>query len=214
MFESVVIIEALPNSKLFEVLMKTAFVLALVLLINSAAFASPITFNAVLNAANEFPPNPSPATGMAMVIIDPAAHLLTVSASFSGLTTPSTAAHIHCCTTTPFSGTAGVATQLPAFSNFPLGATSGSFTQTYDTTQALLYNPAFVTAQGGLISQAEAVLFAGMFAGTTYFNIHTQLNGGGEIRGFLVQAPEPSSALLLACGLLGLLGICRKRSRI
>lgn len=47
--------------------------------------------------------------------------------------------------------------------------------------------------------------------GLTYINVHIPTNGGGEIRGNLVQAiPEPSA---LALGLLG--GLCffrRKRS--
>jgi hypothetical protein len=30
-------------------------------------------------------------------------------------------------------------------------------------------------------------LFNGLLAGTTYLNIHTQMFGGGEIRGFLTR---------------------------
>jgi hypothetical protein len=208
LFELVgIITTSVPTLHLIEVVMKVAFVLALLLLMNSAAFASPLTFGAVLNAANESPPNNSPATGNVTVIIDPVTNTLMIAASFSGLTTPSTAAHIHCCTTTPFTGTAGVATQVPAFINFPIGVTAGSFSQTLDMTLASSYNPAFVTAQGS-VTQAEAALFGGIIAGTAYFNIHTQQNMGGEIRGFL---PEPSTALLLAFGLVGFLCVYRKR---
>ena len=196
--------------------MKVAFVFALLLLVNSVAFATPTTFTAVLNGPNE--PTPSLGTGFATVIIDPVAHTLMVSATFSGLTSGTTAAHIHCCTATPLTGTAGVATQVPAFTNFqPLfGMTAGTFSQTYDTTQALLYNPAFVTAQGGGIPQAEATLFAGIMAGTSYFNIHTTMFPGGEIRGFLTQAsvPEPATVVLLGSGLFGILGLYRRRRTI
>ena len=154
---------------------------------------------------------------MATVIIDPVAHTLTVSATFSGLTSGTTAAHIHCCTMTPLTGTAGVATQVPYFPGFPIGVTAGTYgAMTFDTTLASSYNPAFVTAKGGTIPQAEAALFAGMMAGTTYFNIHTTNFPGGEIRGFLTPAavPEPTTAFLLGSGLLGVLGICRKRRMI
>ncbi len=52
----------------------------------------------------------------------------------------------------------------------------------------------------------EADLFNGKF----YINVHTANNTGGEVRGFLV-VPEPSSAVLGAVGLVGLLGRrCRK----
>ncbi len=46
-----------------------------------------------------------------------------------------------------------------------------------------------------------------LFNGKFYINVHTTTNGGGEIRGFLVQAvavPEPCSMGLLAVGGIGL----------
>ena len=204
--------------QLFEAPMKVAFVFALLLLINSVAFADPITFVAVLNGPNE--PTSSLGTGLATVIIDPVAHTFMVSATFSGLTSGTTAAHIHCCTAAPLTGNAGVATQVPAFTNFqPLfGMTAGSFSQTYTMTDtdALLYNPAFVTANNNSVAQAEAALFAGITAGTTYFNIHTTMFAGGEIRGFLTPeaVPEPTTVFLLGSGLLAILGLYRQRRTI
>jgi hypothetical protein len=54
---------------------------------------------------------------------------------------------------------------------------------------------------------------AALFAGKLYINIHTVNNGGGEMRGFIVQAvPEPSRALLSALG-FGLL-ISRRRRQV
>jgi hypothetical protein len=84
---------------------------------------------------------------------------------------------------------------------FPLGVTAGSFSNTYDMTLASSYNPAFITANGGTVASAEAALIGGMVAGGTYFNIHTSVFGGGEIRGFLA-VPEPSTLVFVGAGLL------------
>ncbi|MDA0768563.1 MAG: CHRD domain-containing protein [Verrucomicrobia bacterium] len=43
---------------------------------------------------------------------------------------------------------------------------------------------------------------ADLLAGNVYLNVHTGANPGGEIRGNLVQVPEPSGMLLCAAGLL------------
>ena len=179
------------------------------------AHAIPITFEAILTGANEVPPVVSPATGLAIVVLDPTAQTIQINATFSGLTTPDVAAHIHCCLPSPFltGVNVGVATTVPAFVGFPLGVTSGSYTsQVFDLTQALIDNPAFVTLQGG-IPQAEAALLAGILNGGTYFNIHTVSNPGGEIRGFLSKVPEPATLYLLGFGLIALAGIIRRRRR-
>jgi CHRD domain/PEP-CTERM motif len=181
------------------------------------ARANMITYTAILNAANEAPPNASPATGLATVIFDDLALTLDITASFQDLTTPSTAAHIHCCTTTPGTGTAGVATLVPAFPNFPLGATSGSFNAVLDLLSTTSYNPAFVTANSNSVATAEMVLVNGIAAGQAYFNIHTSQNPGGEIRGFLTPAtsvPEPGTLSLLGIGALFVMRSYRSRTRI
>src|SRR5213596_2535728 len=145
-----------------------------------SAYAIPMTFVGNLAGANEVPPVASPGTGLATVVLDPTAQTIQINVTFIGLTSNDVAAHIHCCA--PLGTNAGVATTVPAFPLFPLGVTSGTYSSVvFDLTQSTIYNPAFITLEGGL-AQAEAALIAGIEGGQTYFNIHTMNNPGGEIR--------------------------------
>jgi hypothetical protein len=175
--------------------------------LSHAANASLITYSVILNGPNESPANTSPGTGEGSVIYDNVAHTASLHITFQGLEAGTTASHIHCCTTDPGTGTAGVATTTPTFAGFPLGVTSGSYDNVLDLTLASSYNPDFVTAHGG-IAGAEAALFEGASEGRAYWNIHTSEFPRGEIRGFLV--PEPATIALLGLGLLGLAFIGRK----
>lgn len=136
-----------------------------------------------------------------------------VQFSFSGLLGSTTASHIHCCTVSPVTGTAGVATVTPTFTGFPLGVTSGSYDVTFDMTQAGSFNAAYITANGGTTASAFTALMAGMAAGSSYLNVHTNVFPGGEIRGFLVAAsvPEPGTGLLMSAALVGLAVVARRR---
>lgn len=167
------------------------------LLVTTTVQAGTITYTTALSGAAESPATASAGTGTSTVIYDDVAHTMRVIASFSGLNGNTTSSHIHCCTATPGVSTAGVATQTPTFAGFPLGVTSGSFDNTFDLTLASSWNAAFITANGGTTTSAEAALLAGLDAGKAYFNIHTTAFPGGEIRGFLTATPEPSTAVLL-----------------
>ena len=180
---------------------------ALSLFLLAAPFASgaPITFTANLTGLE----SGSPGTGFTTVIFDPIAHTLGVTVSFSGLISTTIAAHIHCCTTIPDVGTAAVATQVPLFTGFPTGVTSGNYNHTFDTLDPATYNPSFVTSHGGTVASAEAALSSAMLANETYLNIHTQVNPGGEISGFL-HAPEPGT---MAMGAIALAALWTRRRR-
>lgn len=176
------------------------------------AAAAVINYAGTLSGSLENPPNASPGTGTAFVTVDTATNTMRVQATFSGLLGTTTAAHIHCCATAP--SNAGVATQTPSFIGFPLGVTSGTFDNTFDMLLASSYNAAFLNNATNLGNTATAwvTLYTGMAAGQTYFNIHTNVFPGGEIRSFLTTVPEPGSLALLGLGLAGL-ALARRRGR-
>lgn len=175
--------------------------------------AAPIVFHANLDGPSESPPNASPGTGFTFVTIDPVAHTMRIEAVFSGLLGLTTAAHIHI--VTPPNPTGGVATTVPTFPGFPLGVTGGSYDETFNTLAAGTYNPAFLSnaTNMGSTANAENSLFSGIMAGNAYLNIHSTVFGGGEIRGFLAETPEPSTFALAGTVLMGLLAIRRRKSR-
>ena len=189
-----------------------------------AARAITMDFGGILSGANENPPNGSPGGGVVTVQLDTTAQTISILAAFFGLTTPDAAAHIHCCQTVPGTNmNVGVATTIPTFGalggnpEFPLGVLFGTYNQTFSLLDSTFYNPAFVSANGG-VAGAEAALIAGIEGGQTYFNIHTSNFPGGELRTELlpigVSVPGPIvgagvPGLILGCGVL--LALARRR---
>ena len=143
------------------------------------------TFQVTLTGATENPVNASPGIGFGTVVLNAAQTQITVNENWSGLLAAATASHIH--------GPAGLGTNsgvLFPFSGVP-NATSGAITeQTFSITP---------TQIGYLTS------------GLLYMNIHTTLFPGGEIRGQLVPAPEPSTYALGGMGLVATVWNLRRR---
>ena len=121
-------------------------------------------FQATMLGVGEVPATVSTATGFGTVALSPDQSTITMNMSFSGLTSPATAAHIH------GPGAVGVnAGVLFPLSGVP-AATSGSIPE-----QSFSINP---TQVGYLLS------------GQLYVNVHNSSFPGGEIRGQLTLVPS------------------------
>ena len=130
-----------------------------ILLLCGVAWADPINFNADLSGASEVPPVTTAGKGAATAALDPATKTLTWTVSYSGLSGPATAAHIH----GPAAPGANAGVLVP-FTGDLASPIKGSTTLT--------------DAQ---ITDLEAEKW--------YVNVHTAANKAGEIRGQLMRAP-------------------------
>ena len=184
----------------------------------SAMGAGAANYSTILTGLQEAPPNTSPGIGASTISFDPATHLLEINVTFSGLLGETYAAHIHCCTSAPGAGIAGVMTPVPNLSGFPQGVRSGVYTHTYDTSLASSWSPSFLSSWGNSTAFAEAAFENALKNGSAYFNIHTSYASAGEVRGFYELAPaaaipEPESMAMLGIGLPVLLMLARRRHK-
>src|SRR5206468_29512 len=106
------------------------------------------------------PPNASPGIGYTTVNFDTVSHSMVIHIQWQGLTGTTTASHIHAPTATPFSGTAGVATQTPYFQDFPIGVTAGTYDHEFNTLASATWNSSYISANGGTPAGAEAAMAA------------------------------------------------------
>ena len=156
---------------------------------------------------------PAPqATGFGTVTLNVGTNMLTVTETYSGLSTGANGAHIHCCAAPGATGP--VAIDFPP-NGFITGLTSGSYSRMFDLLNPTSYGSGFLNnTAGGNITTARNLVVNGFIAGQTYLNIHTPNNPGGEIRGNLTAVavvPEPSTYLLMASGLAGVGLVARRR---
>jgi hypothetical protein len=185
-----------------QTIVKATFTLALGFVLTGGPVAAATIFSTNLSGANEVPPTGSTGSGSALITL--VGNTLDVSVTFSGLTSPDSAAHIHCC------GALGIDEPIAVpFTSFPTGVTSGTFAGAFDLTDPAVYNAAFLTANGGTAASAEVALIAGM-SGQAYVNVHTANFPNGEIRGQLAAVPEPTT-LLLGGSALAVLALMRRR---
>jgi hypothetical protein len=170
-----------------------------------ACFAQAHThiYQATLLGAAEAVPNSSLGIGTSTVTLDLDVINMLVEIDFSGLTGDSTAAFIHAPTSLPFTGTAGLMTPPLSDSGFPLGVTGGTYSHLFDLTDASGYNPAFITASGGTVSNALNALAFSFEDGKAYLSIQSSAFPNGEIRGFYTEVhdvPEPASIAMIGLG--------------
>jgi len=119
--------------------------------------------NLLIEGSQEVPPTGSPGSGTLNAIYDESTNQISFNVDFSGLSTNTIAAHFH--------GPAlpgVIAPPVITWTGFPLGVTSGSYSNTFTLTD----------------TQEEELL-----DGLWYGNIHTTMFPGGEIRGQLFENP-------------------------
>ena len=102
----------------------------------------------------------------------------------------------------------------PTAANFGNNGTA-DFTQTTGVLFNLTRSGNAVT--GGTITSAPILLttpqVTDLFNGKFYINIHTANNGAGEMRGFIVPVPEPSTYALAGLGVASLAALRMRRRK-
>ena len=112
-------------SKISRMSVRIFLITAIAFVWSAPARSHEFRYTGYLTGSAESPPNASTGFGHAVVTLDEDLITLRVQTNFTGLQGTVTAAHIHAPTSAAGAGTAGVATQVPTFSDFPLGNPCG-----------------------------------------------------------------------------------------
>jgi hypothetical protein len=123
--------------------------------------AATTTFKATLKGSSEVPPNTTAGTGSVTMTYDPATKELTWDGTYSGMTGPVTAAHIH----------------------GPAAPGKNAGVVLWLSTKGQPFPSAFKGS--AKLTDAQA---SDLMSGQYYVNIHTAANPGGEIRGQLEKS--------------------------
>ena len=134
-----------------------AVALSAFLLTGMPAFADMVGYKAILDGKSEVPATAAKGTGAVDASYDTMTKKLSWTVTYTGLTGPATAAHFH--------GPAAIGANAP-----PVVPLSGAMTSPIKG--------------DAVLTDAQATDLA---AGKLYFNIHTDTNKGGELRGQVVK---------------------------
>lgn len=174
------------------------------------AHAVVLEFSALLTGDQEVPPVATNAFGSASIFVDTDAETIDLALIVDGISlddladglvaAPIGPVHFH-------NAPAGV--NGPIVVPFAFGADYEDTAVGFDlSVNGLTYADA-VLLSGSMLTFDEFV--AGMIAGNFYINVHTDLFGGGEIRGQIAQIPAPGALLLFITGAAGLFAARRRK---
>jgi len=131
---------------------------------NTTTIPKDPTFVATMTGAGEFPPNTTTGTGTATIVKANGTYTYTIT--YSGMSGTLTGGHIH-----GPAATGANALVIVPFANANGAPASGTLTGTFTGTNNVNITPDSLDKL--------------MTSGNAYVNLHTALNGGGEIRGQL-----------------------------
>jgi len=197
---------------------KKTILAAIAALAVSPVNAAVLDFTSVLSGSNENPSVATAAQGFGNVRVDTIAKTLDVGLLGSGIKVDSGLA------------LPGESSLNDDFKNViaggalgPIHLHQGGAGQNGDILVAFPFGATYQHEANGFLLTVEDLDISAVYdtfiaeanEGNVYFNIHTNENPGGEIRGQLepvAPVPLPASAVFLLAGVGGLIATCRKRA--